>query len=92
MGTLKTTDKIMTGFLVLVSLSSLMLQIPLYFVCFWGVTPNECKLVAQVKRIKEETLWMLKIMLCLGKGFPWEVLLHLEGAGREFGGSMTQLP
>lgn len=32
-------DKIMTGFLLLVSISSPTLQIALYFVCFWGLTP-----------------------------------------------------
>lgn len=35
----KKTDKIMTDFLLLVSISSPTLQIPLYFVCFWGLTP-----------------------------------------------------
>lgn len=37
MGTKKKikTDKIMTGFLMLVSISSPTLQIPLYFVCIW---------------------------------------------------------
>lgn len=31
----KKTDKIMTGFLLLLSISSPTLQIRLYFVCFW---------------------------------------------------------